>query len=268
MGWNVVVLLKPILDPELPARKFRVAADGRRPERGDAPVVINPFDQNALELALQLKDKGAAATVTAISAGGAEATDGLRKALALKADRAVRVELDGLDLPDAATTARVLAAAVRKVGHVDLVLAGRQAGDWDQGQVGYLLAEELGWPCAALVQQMEPAGDGLRLVREAPAGREVLEARPPLVVTVTNDDSNVLRLPKVRDVMMANRKPIDQWTVADLGLDAAALADEAASEVLALRIPERKTECEMIEGDDPAAVAATLVRRLRELKVL
>src|SRR5690606_15853077 len=89
MGWNVVVLLKPILDPELPARKFRVAADGRRPERGDAPVVINPFDQNALELALQLKDKGAAATVTAISAGGAEAVDGLRKALALKADRAV-----------------------------------------------------------------------------------------------------------------------------------------------------------------------------------
>ena len=61
----------------------------------------------------------------------------------------------------------------------------------------------------------------------------MLEARPPLVVTVTNDDSNVLRLPKVRDVMMANRKPIDQWTVADLGLDAEALADEAASEVLA-----------------------------------
>lgn len=96
----------------------------------------------------------------------------------------------------------------------------------------------------------------------------MLEASLPLVVTVTNDDSNVLRLPKVRDVMMANRKPIDQWTLADLGLDEGALAGEAASEVLALRIPERKTECEMIQGDDPAEVAATLVRRLRELKVL
>ena len=268
MGLKVVVLLKPILDPELPARKFRIAADGRRPERGDAPLVINPFDQNALELALQLKDKGAAESVTVITAGGAEATDGLRKALALKADRAVRIDLEGADLPDPETTATVLAAAVEKLGGADLVLAGRQAGDWDQGQVGYLLAERLGWPCAALVQQIEPAGDGLRLVREAPGGREVLEAGLPLVATVTNDDSNVLRLPKVRDVMMANRKPIDQWTLADLGLDAAALAGAAGSEVLALRIPERKSECEMIQGDDPAEVAATLVRRLRELKVL
>ncbi|PZN11799.1 MAG: electron transfer flavoprotein subunit beta/FixA family protein, partial [Bacillota bacterium] len=90
----------------------------------------------------------------------------------------------------------------------------------------------------------------------------------PLVATVTNDDGNVLRLPKVRDVMMASRKPIDRWTPADLGLDGDALAAAGATEVLALRIPERKSECEMIEGDDPAEVAAALVRRLRELKVL
>lgn len=263
-----MVLVKQILDPELPARKFRIAADGRQPERGDAPLVINPFDQNALELALQLKDAGAAESVTVITAGGSEATDALRKALALKADRAIHIDTGDLEIQDAAAVAALLEAAVRKLDGADLILAGRQAGDWDQGQVGYLLAERLGWPCAALVQRIEAAGDRLRLVREAPGGREVLEAGLPLVATVTNDDSNVLRLPKVRDVMMANRKPIDRWTLADLGLDGDALAAAGATEVLALRIPERKSECEMIEGDDPAEVAATLVRRLRELKVL
>lgn len=268
MGLHVAVLIKQVLDPEVPASRFQIDDSGKHPAPGLAPEVLGPYEGNALEVALQLKDAGVAGKVTAITVDGQEAVESLRKALAVRADDAVLVDAAGLGDLEPSQTAELLARAVEKVGQVDLVVAGRQAGDWDHGQVGYLVAERLGWPCVALVQRAEGAGDGLRLTRQGPRGREVVEARPPLVLTVTNDEGNVLRLPRVQDLMAARRRPITQWTPPDLGLDAGALAELAGSEVLRLRVPEREGECEFITGDEPAEVAAALVRRLKELKVL
>ncbi|HEX6988147.1 MAG TPA: electron transfer flavoprotein subunit beta/FixA family protein [Bacillota bacterium] len=268
MGLHVAVLIKQVLDPEVPASRFQIDDSAKRPAAGIAPEVLGPYEKNALEVALQLKDAGVAEQVTALTVDGQDAAESLRKALAVRADQAVLIDVSGHDELDPAQTAELVARAVQRLDSVDLVVAGRQAGDWDHGQVGYLVAERLGWPCVALVRRAEASGDVLRLTRQTPLGREVVEARPPLVVTVTNDERNVLRLPRVQDLMAARRRPITQWTPADLGLDAGTLANVAGGEVLGLRIPQREGECEFITGDEPAEVAAALVRRLKELKLL
>jgi electron transfer flavoprotein beta subunit len=143
---KLLVCLKQILDPEIPARDFRVDPVRREAERGAANLVTNIFCENALETALQFRERIGSGKITVLSFGAATAEDSLRKALAMKADEAALVLNDGQPHPDPLTVARVLAAAIRKLGGFDLVMVGREAGDWGAGQTGGLLAEELGLP--------------------------------------------------------------------------------------------------------------------------
>jgi electron transfer flavoprotein beta subunit len=265
---HIVVLIKQVLDPEVPARAFRVNREARTPDVARAPQVMSIFDGNALEVALKLREaKGAGVKVTALSLGEKTAVEVLRKALAVTADGAVLLADPAFGALDSLGKAQVLAAAVRKLGDVDLVLAGRQAADWEAGQVGSLVAEELGWPCVAFASRVAPDGDALRVRRELDDGYQQLRVTGPAVLTITNDESNVLRFAKVRDVMLSARKPIPTWTAADLGLSAAALADPAV-EVVDLFVPEQPKHAEMIDGDTAADRARTLARRLRELGVI
>jgi electron transfer flavoprotein beta subunit len=262
-----VVCIKQVLDQDIPPRAFRVDRAARRPDVAGAPLVMSIFDGNALETALKLREAQGSGTVTALSIGPKSAEEVLRKALAVTADQAVLVAEGDLDALDAPARAALIAAAVRRLTPaVDLVLCGRQAGDWESGQVGSMVAEALGWPCVTLVSRITPAsGDGrVRLRREVEDGYEVVEAAPPLVVTVTNGEGNVLRLAKVRDVMMAHRKPVTAWTAADLGV----AAPSGGAALVDLFIPEKSGRCEFVEGKTPAEKATNLVRRLRELKVL
>src|SRR5256885_16428141 len=206
--------------------------------------------RNALEKALQFLERIRDATITVRCYVAATAEYSLRKALAMKADAAALVVNDGNQNPDPLTVARVLAAAIRKLGTFDLIMVGREAGDWGAGQTGGLLAEELGLPCVSFVDQIESADSKLRLRRQTDTGWEILEAEPPVVVTVTNDEHNVPRLPKVRDVMMSDRQPLLQWTLDDLGIE----TDEARAgttyyEVVDLSIPQKETRCEFVTGD-------------------
>ncbi len=247
---NLVVCLKQILDPEIPARDFRVDPVKREAERGGATLVTNIFCENALETALQFRERIGSGKITVLSFGAATAEDSLRKALAMKADAAALVLNDGHPHPDPLTVARVLAAAIRKLGGFDLVMVGREAGDWGAGQTGGLLAEELGLPCVSFVDHIENADSKLRLRRQTDTGWEIFEAEPPVVVTVTNDEHNVPRIPKVRDVMMSYRQPLLQWTLDDLGIE----TDEARAgttyyEVVDLSIPQKEMRCEFVTGD-------------------
>ena len=247
---KLLVCLKQILDPEIPARDFRVDPVRREAERGAANLVTNIFCENALETALQFRERIASGKITVLSFGAATAEDSLRKALAMKADEAALVLNDGQPHPDPLTVARVLAAAIRKLGGFDLVMVGREAGDWGAGQTGGLLAEELGLPCVSFVDQIETADGKLRLRRQTDTGWEILEATPPVVVTITNDEHNVPRIPKVRDVMMSYRQPLLQWTLDDLGIDAEeARAGNSYYEVVDLSIPQKETRCEFVMGD-------------------
>ena len=247
---NILVCLKQILDPEIPARDFRVDPARREAERGSANLVTNIFCENALETALQLRERAGSAKITVLSYGQPSAEDPLRKALAMKADAAALIVNDGNANPDPLTTARVLAAAIRKLGTFDLIMVGREAGDWGAGQTGGLIAEELGMPCVSFVDRIESEGGQLRLKRQTDTGWEVLEAEPPIVVTITNDEHNLPRIPKVRDVMMSYRQPLTKLTLDDLGIEAnEARAGNTYYQVAELFIPQKETLCEFVTGD-------------------
>jgi len=263
---NILVCLKQILDPEVPARDFRVDTVRREAERGSANLVTNIFCENALETALQFRERAPGAKITALSYGAPTAEDSLRKALAMKADAAALVVGDGQQNPDPLTTARVLAAAIRKLGTFDLVMVGREAGDWGAGQTGGLIAEELGLPCVSFVDRIESAGGRLRLRRQTDSGWEMLEAEPPVVVTVTNDEHNVPRIPKVRDVMMSYRQPLTQWTLDDLDINAdEARAGNAYYEVVELFVPQKETRCEFVAGDTLDEKVEAFAKRIVEV---
>ena len=261
---NVAVLVKDILDPELPPSRFRLDRAALRPEAGLGPSIPGPFERSALEMAMKLKDS-AGARVTAISVGEPGSTDGLRKALAVKADEAVRVSIPGAAELEPMVTATLLAAAIGRLSGVNLVVAGRQAGDWDQGQVGYLLAALLGWPCIGLARQATLEGEHLQVRHDHAGGQEVVAVTLPAVVTVTNDDELLLRMARVNDLMAAQRRPITDWPAAELVAD---LEGRRGLEVEDIWIPERNSVCEFIEGEDAAEKAANTARRLQEMKLL
>ena len=259
---NILVCLKQILDPEVPARDFRVDSARREAEQGSANLVTNIFCENALETALQLRERAGGGKITVLSYGPPTAEDSLRKALAMKADAAALVLNEGEGTPDPLAVARVLAAAIRRLGDFDLIMTGREAGDWGAGQTGGLLAEELGLPCVSFVDTIEVGGGGFRLKRQTDSGWEVFEAAPPVVVTVTNDEHNVPRIPKVRDVMMSYRQPLTKFTLADLGL---AADGNGYYEVAELFIPQKETRCDFVSGDTLDEKVEALARRIVEV---
>lgn len=234
---NILVCLKQIPDPEIPARDFRIA------DIGSANLVADVFGENALETALQLGGK-----ITVLSFGPPSAEDVLRKALAMKADAAALVINDANPNPDPLAVAQVLAAAARKLGGFDLILTGRESGDWGTGQTGGLLAEELGLPCVSFVDTIEARESGVRLRRQTETGFEIVEAATPVVLTITNDEHNVPRIPKVRDVMAAHRQPLTTFTLADLGVD----ISNRWYDVVELTIPTKETVCEFLTVDELA----------------
>jgi electron transfer flavoprotein beta subunit len=259
---NILVCLKQILDPEIPAREFRIDPVKREADRGNANLVANIFCENALETALQFREAVGDGKITVLSFGAASAEDALRKALAMKADAAALVLNEQTSNPDPWTVARVLAAAVRKLGSFDLVMVGREAGDWGAGQTAGLLAEELGMPCVSFVDRVEAMNGRLRLKRQTDSGWEVLEAETPVVVSITNDEHNVPRIPKVRDVLMSYRQPLTQWTLADLDVE---IADGSYYEVVELSIPQKESHCEFVTGDTLDERVESLARRITEV---
>jgi electron transfer flavoprotein beta subunit len=263
---NVLVCVKQILDPEIPARDFRINTKKREAERGAANLVIDTFSENALETALQVRDRAAGSKITVLSYGPSTAEEALRKALAMKADAAALVLSDGHSHPDPLTVAQVLAAAARKLGSFDLVMVGREAGDWGAGQTGGLLAELLGSRCVNFVDTIESTGNKLKLKRQTDSGTEIVEVEPPVVVTITNDEHNLPRIPKVRDTMMAHRAPLTKWKLEDLGIDAAAMrAGNAYFEVVELGIPKKEMRCEFVTGNSQEEKAETFAKLIADV---
>lgn len=267
---DILVCIKQILDPETPATDFRINCETREAEPRSGNFVIDTFSENALETALQLRERAGAGKITALSYGAITAEEALRKALAMKADHAVLVVNEGNRHPDSLTTARVLAAAVRKLGQFDVIMLGREAGDWGAAQTGGLLAEELSMPYVGYGDSIERDHGKLRIKRQTDWGTEVVEAQPPVVVTVTNDRNNQPRIPKVRDTMMAHRHLLTKWTLADLALETAeSHAGNGYTEVVELSIAQTEIRCDIVAGDTldekVTAFAARIARVLSAL---
>ncbi len=264
---NIVVCIKQIIDPEIPPEQFKLDSGTKQQVRGGLSLVISAYDQNAVEVALQLKEK-AGGKVTALCLGAPEAQGAVKSAMGMGVDAGVLVSDPALLASDAFGVAHILAQAVRKLGMPDLVLTGCVSGDTGHKVVGPLLAEELACPCLTFVSRIEAAEGTLQLRRRVEDGYLRVEASPPLVATIISDDSNVPRYSKLKDIMAAAKKPVPLWKAADLDLNPTRVGAGAAR--IALRevmIPKQESKCEFVPGDTPEEQAERLATRLRELKV-
>ncbi len=269
MTFNIIAMAKQVIDPEAPFSSFRVDQQNKRvvPDAAQKiSPVINGFDEIGIEAALRIRDALGDTKVTVVSAGAAFTMDVIKKALSMGSDELVLVQDDALEsVSDSTITARVLAAAIKKIGEFDLIVAGRQASDWDNAQVPLGVAELLGLPCISLTRKVEVKDGQVVCERVRSDGYEVVSAPLPAVVTVSNE-LGLPRYPTLRNIMAAARRQPTTWSLDDLGISAGDLTSKVT--ILDLFVPEKVSQCEIIEGDDEADAGRKLALALREAKVI
>lgn len=265
---NIIVCIKQIIDPEIPADQFKLDPNTKRQVRGGLSLVISAYDQNALEVALQLREKGGG-KVTALCLGEPSAMGAIKSALGMGVDEGVLVSDPPLLESDPFGVAHILAKAIQKIGMPDLVITGGHSGDTGNKVVGPLIAEELGVACLTFVSRIEVTNGKAVARRIVEDGYEVVEASLPMVASIISDDSNVPRYSKLKDIMAAAKKQVPIWKAGDLNLETARVGPAATRlQIRDISIPQRESRCEILAGETPAERAERLALRLRELKVL
>jgi electron transfer flavoprotein beta subunit len=256
---RIVVCVKQV--PDTWSEKRLDPAD-QTLDRGAAEGVIDELDTYAVEEALRIKEAHVGSSVVVLTMGPAGATDTLRKALSMGADEAVHVVDDALHGSDALATSLVLAAAIERTGF-DLVVLGSESTDARMGVVPAMLAERLGVPQASLASQVEIESGTVHVHRQTAAGVAVVSADLPAVLSVL-EKINEPRYPSFKGIMAAKTKPTTTFSLADLGLDAAAVGlAAAATEVIdsTQRPPRGERTIFKDEGDAGARIADFLVAR-------
>ena len=261
---NVLVFVKQVPDTET-----RIQIKDGQVDLSSVKWVANPYDEFAIEEALRIKERLGAGKVTVVSLGPDRVKDAIKYALSLGADEGVHVKGDGVALDDPSCVATVLAAAARKIGF-DLILTGKQGVDHDWSQAGVMLAERLDLPHVSVVVSLEldAAAKTGRAKREVEGGDEVVEFSLPAVITAQKG-LNEPRYASLKGIMAVKKKTIPDWTLADLGVEAASVGPEAAGvRFLEFSLPPARAAGKVLEGD-PADTARELVRLLRqEAKVI
>ncbi len=209
---KVLVAVKRVVDYNV---KIRVKADGSGVELANVKMSMNPFDEIAVEEAVRLKEAGKATEVVAVSVGPATAQETLRTALAMGADRAILVKHDAVVEPLA--VAKLLKAIVA-AEKPDLVILGKQAIDDDANQTGQMLAALMGWPQATFTSKFEPGAGEALVTREIDGGLQTLKLKLPAVIT-TDLRLNTPRYASLPNIMKAKKKPLEEKTPADYGVD-------------------------------------------------
>jgi electron transfer flavoprotein beta subunit len=248
---------------QVPDSEAKVKAEGGNITWGDAPLVINPFDEYAVEGALQQKE-ATSGTVTALCIGPETAREALKHALAMGADDAILVSDPALNELDTVGAARVLAAAINKVGSVDMVVFGRQTLDNGAGITPAQTARVLGWPMLGLAGQIKVDGGSVRVERVIEEGRQNVSAKLPAVLSVVQSIGEP-RYPSFMGIRKASKATIPVWSLGDLGISAPAPVVKRAE---LMNPPVRETAVEIIAGDSPEAIAETLVEKILAEKVL
>jgi electron transfer flavoprotein beta subunit len=265
---NVIVCMKQVPDPEGPQDCFVINPETVRVEPRGIPPVLSLFDENALEAALRIKDAHEdEVKITVISIGKRISNAVLQKALAVGADDLVKVEGEAFEAGglDTLATASALAAAVRKIGAYDLILAGRQAADWNAGQVGIFLAGLLGIPAVTLARKVEIQGEQVVVQRLLPGGYEVVKAPMPAAVIASNEVGE-MRYPTMIQRREAKKKPVKAWGAKDIGFEGALPNRLVLRRLFPLEM--RQGQCRIIEGETPAEAGRNLARRLSDDGIL
>lgn len=258
---KILVLIKQTPDTET---KIKVASGGATLEQGDTKYIINPYDEFAIEEALQIKEKNGGTPEVVIASFGDEKTRELIvKGLAMGGDRGLLISNSGLENADSLTVAKVLKAAVQKE-QANLVLCGKQGIDDDNMHVVTMLAELLGWPHVNVVTKLAISGEVATAEREVEGGQvEVYEVGLPAVFGA-HKSLNTPRYASLPGIMKAKKKPFDSKTPADFGCDIAKLKADVRTHVKGYRYPPEKPAGKVFQGEDVEVMIAKVVKLLRE----
>ena len=253
---NIVVCVKYVPD----ATADRRFEDDNTVDRVGVDGLLSELDEYAVEQALQVKEKlGDDTEVTVLSVGPEQATDAIRKALQMGADKGVHVVDDAIAGSDALATSLVLAEAVKKIGSDsswDLVVCGMASTDGSMGVVPAMLAERLDVPAVTLGSEIEVDATTVRIRRDGDAATETIEGTLPLVLSVT-DQSGEARYPSFKGIMAAKKKPVETWSLSDLGVDAELVGLSAAwSTVESAEARPPRTQGEVVTDEDGSGATA------------
>jgi electron transfer flavoprotein beta subunit len=253
---NSVVCISHVPDTE---SRIKVAADKRHIDEAGLKFIVSPYDEFALEEAILAKEaKGG--DVTVITFGPDRAAQGLRECLARGATKALHIKGNAADA-DALGIARVLAAAIKTVPH-DLLFFGKQGVGMDNGLVGPMVAELLGYPQINVVTKFQLGEGKITAHREIEGAEEIVEASTPVVITAQKG-LNEPRYAGIKGIMAAKKIPIDTRTVADLGLSDSDIFGQRVI-ITALEMPPEKSGGKKIDGADPAVAAKEILKYIRE----
>jgi electron transfer flavoprotein beta subunit len=209
---KILVPVKRVVDFNV---KIRVKADGSGVELANIKMSMNPFDEIAVEEAIRLKEAGKATEIVAVSIGPAQASETIRTALAMGADRGILVKADGAVEPLA--VAKVLKAIV-EAAKPGLVIMGKQAIDDDCNQTGQMLAALLGWSQGTFASKLALDGDTVSVTREVDGGLQMVKLKAPAIIT-TDLRLNEPRYASLPNIMKAKKKPIEEKAPGDYGID-------------------------------------------------
>jgi electron transfer flavoprotein beta subunit len=209
---KILVPVKRAIDKDV---KIRVKPDGSGVELGNVKMSMNPFDEIAVEEAIRLKEAGKATEIVCASIGAAQAAETIRTALAMGADRGILVKADGAVEPLAVAKILKAIAEAEKPG---LIIMGKQAIDDDCNQTGQMLAALLGWPQGTFASKVTLDGDAVTVTREVDGGLQTVKLKTPAIVT-TDLRLNEPRYASLPNIMKAKKKPIEEKTATDYGID-------------------------------------------------
>ncbi len=258
---NIIVCIKQVPDTE---SQIKIGPDGQSIVTDDIKWVMNPYDEFGVEEALRLKEKFGG-EVTVVGLGPKRVMESIRTALAMGADKAILVSDDALEGSDESATAKGLAAAIKDLEY-DLIFTGQRGVDDDMGVVGAALAEFLGIPHVSLVVALEASEDGksVKATRPVEGQALVIESSLPALITAQKG-LNEPRYASLPGIMKAKKKPLEEKTLADLGLDAAEFGQGARKvKILELTPPPEREAGKIIDGETPQEKAVELAKLLHE----
>lgn len=258
---NIIVCMKQVPDTET---QIKIGPDGKSIAENDIKWVMNPYDEYGVEEALRLKEKFGG-EVTVIGLGPKRVAESIRTALAMGADKGILVTDPALDGSDSIAVAKALAAAIKTVNY-DIIFAGQRGVDDDSGLVGAAIAEFLDIPQISVITKLEVSEDGKTVKANRPVEGEtlVVEASTPVLLT-TQKGLNEPRYASLPGIMKAKKKPLDEKSVAALGLNAAEFGKDARKlKIVALTPPPQRAAGKIIDGDSPQTKAAQLAKLLHE----
>ncbi len=244
---KILVCVKQVPDTE---SRIKIGSDKKSIDTTDINWILNPYDEYAVEEAIQIKEKQPGTIITVISVGPERSTAAIRNAIAMGADEAVLIKTDDKYI-DSLATANALVAVIKEM-QFDLILFGKQAVDDDNLQVGPMVAELLNLPCVTFVSDLELAGNKATAKREIEGGIEVIETSLPAVLTAEKG-LNEPRYPALRGIMLAKRKPVAEKSFA---------FEAAKIEIISMEYPPSRKGGKIVgQGSD---AVPELVRLLRE----